>query len=69
MEPKEIEKLEHNIRIQVHYEAEQTHRRMIWLGAFQGFLFATFGLLYKDNQNPSITTLICILGALIACAG
>ena len=66
MTAKEIEKLEETARTQLHYEAEQTNRRMTWLGTFQGLLFATLGLLLKDNPNPKIATLICILGAVIA---
>jgi hypothetical protein len=63
------ENLEERVRSHVRYESEQTDRRIKWLGAFEGFLFASFGLLYTSQKfytNLTIPRLVCFLGFVIA---
>lgn len=66
---KMIENLEERVRSHIRYESEQTDRRINWLGTFEGFLFASYGLLYtseKFNSNLTIPRIICFLGFTIA---
>ena len=51
-------------RSMVQHEAEQTHRRLSWLGTFQGFLFAALG--FSWGKNTSLTLIICCLGLAVA---
>src|SRR5260221_8922874 len=51
-------------RSMILHEDEQTHRRLSWLGTFQGFLFASLG--FSWGKNPSLTLIICLLGLTVA---
>ena len=67
MKKDNAKEFEEAVRSYVRYEAEQTNRRMTWLGSFEGFLFAAFSLLYtSDKYNDNILIAICCLGFLIA---
>ncbi len=51
-------------RSMIRHEDEQTHRRLSWLGSFQGFLFASLGFCW--GKNTSLTLIICLLGLAVA---
>jgi len=53
-----------DFRSMIQHEAEQTHRRLSWLGTFQGFLFAALG--FSWGKNAALTTIICCLGLAVA---
>lgn len=52
------------LRAMVTHETEQVHRRLSWLGTFQGFLFA--GLGFAWGKNKPILLLIAFLGLSIS---
>jgi len=52
------------LRSMLQHESEQVHRRVSWLGTFQGFLFAAVGLAW-DKSNALVET-ISTLGLVIA---
>ena len=49
------------------HESEQIHRRLSWLGTFQGFLFAALGFLFGKSRPLSfvIATLAIIISILV----
>jgi len=47
------------------YESEQVHRRISWLGTFEGFLFASLGFAWGKNA-PSLILIISLLGLVVA---
>lgn len=49
------------------HESEQVHRRLSWLGTFQGFLFATLGFVFGKSRPLSfvIATLAIAISALV----
>jgi hypothetical protein len=51
-------------RSMVQTEDEQVHRRLSWLGAFQGFLFAALG--FSWGKDPNLPLVICGLGFAVA---
>ncbi|HEX3526330.1 MAG TPA: hypothetical protein VH988_04620 [Thermoanaerobaculia bacterium] len=51
-------------RTMVQHEAEQAHRRLTWLGSFQGFLFAA--LAFAWGKSSSLTSVIAYLGLVVA---
>jgi hypothetical protein len=52
------------LRSMVQHEAEQLHRRLSWLGTFQGFLFAALG--FSWGKSNSLKLIICLLGITVA---
>ena len=49
------------------HESEQIHRRLSWLGTFQGFLFASLGFLFGKSRPLSfvIATLAIVVSILV----
>lgn len=52
------------LRSMIQHEDEQLHRRLSWLGTFQGFLFASLG--FSWGENRFLTFIICLLGIAVA---
>lgn len=52
------------LRAMARHESEQVHRRVSWLGMFQGFLFAALGISW--GKNKSLTLIIALLGLTVA---
>lgn len=48
----------------IQHEDQQSHRRLSWLGTFQGFLFASLG--FSWGKNSFLTLIICLLGVAVA---
>jgi len=48
----------------VQHESEQMHRRLSWLGSFQGFLFAALGFAW--GKNTSLILLISSVGLAVS---
>jgi hypothetical protein len=58
------DKIAEIVRGMIDHESEQIHRRLSWLGTFQGFLFAALGL--ACTRSKSLLCVIGVLGAVTA---
>jgi len=65
-DPDEKERLASTLRSLVQYEAEQVHRRINWLGTFQGLLFTSLALGWGKNSN--LAKLTALLGIIVRCS-
>lgn len=52
------------LREMARHESEQIHRRVSWLGMFQGFLFAALG--FSWGKNRSLELVIALVGLMVA---
>src|SRR5258708_13676838 len=59
-----LDEIAATLRNMVNHESEQVHRRLSWLGTFQGFLFAALGFAW--GKRKGIFLVISFLGLAIA---
>jgi hypothetical protein len=60
----EIERLAETLRQMSAHESEQIHRRLSWLGTFQGFLFASLGFVF--GKSRALSFVIALLAIAIS---
>jgi hypothetical protein len=60
----ELETLAETLRQMSAHESEQIHRRLSWLGTFQGFLFASLGFVFGKSRPLSFV--IAVLAIVIS---